>query len=158
MMQLFIFLTLEEIGRGGLFDFGATLPLLVVQFALLTFVLNIILYQPILDTLSERDEYVLTSLTQAADLLDEAELITEKYELDLQNKKKQIQADVSTSEKMYKQVWDLELEMVQKECAAYVEKYYTYLQTEKENAFEILEKKVDLLGVQILGKLFGNKG
>ena len=87
MMQLFIFLTLEEIGRGGLFDFGATLPLLVVQFALLTFVLNIILYQPILDTLSERDEYVLTSLTQAADLLDEAELITEKYELDLQNKK-----------------------------------------------------------------------
>ena len=59
---------------------------------------------------------------------------------------------------MYKQVWDLELEMVQKECAAYVEKYYTYLQTEKENAFEILEKKVDLLGVQILGKLFGNKG
>ena len=49
MMQSLIFLTLEEIGRGGLFDFGATLPLLMIQFALLTFVLNTILYNPILN-------------------------------------------------------------------------------------------------------------
>jgi len=48
-MHLVIFLTLEEMGRGGLFDFGATLPLLVIQFALLTLVLNIVLYNPILN-------------------------------------------------------------------------------------------------------------
>jgi F-type H+-transporting ATPase subunit b len=157
MMQLFIFLTLEEIGRGGLFDFGATLPLLIIQFAILTFVLNVILYNPILNTLNERNEYLLTTLTQASNLLNEANLITEKYELDLQNKRKQVQTDLATSEKIYKQVWELELQMIQKECDAYVKKYNTYLLTEKENAFKILEAKIDSLGVQILGKLFGDQ-
>jgi F-type H+-transporting ATPase subunit b len=157
MTQLFIFLTLEEIGRGGLFDFGATLPLLIIQFAILTFVLNVILYNPILNVLNERNEYLLSTLTQASDLLNEANSITEKYELDLQTKRKQIQADLATSEKVYKQIWELELQMIQKECDAYVTKYNTYLLTEKENAFKVLETKIDSLGVQILGKLFGDQ-
>jgi F-type H+-transporting ATPase subunit b len=156
MMQLFIFLTLEEIGRGGLFDFGATLPLLIIQFALLTFVLNIILYNPILNVINERNEYLLSTLTQASELLNEANSITEKYELDLQNKRKQVQVDLATSEKVYKQVWELELQMIQKECDTYVAKYNNYLLTEKENAFAVLEKKIDSLGVTILGKLFSN--
>jgi len=156
MMQLFIFLTLEEIGRGGLFDFGATLPLLIIQFALLTFVLNVILYNPILNVINERNEYLLSTLTQASDLLNEANAITEKYELDLQSKRKQVQSDLATSEKVYKQVWELELQMIQKECDAYVTKYNNYLLTEKENAFTVLEKKIDSLGVTILGKLFSN--
>ena len=156
-MQLFIFLTLEEIGRGGLFDFGATLPLLIIQFAILTFVLNVILYNPILNILNERNEYLLGTLTQASDLLNEANLITEKYELDLQTKRKQVQTDLATSEKVFKQVWELELQMIQKECDAYVKKYNTYLLTEKENAFKVLETKIDSLGVQILGKLFGDQ-
>jgi len=157
MMQLFIFLTLEEIGRGGLFDFGATLPLLIIQFAILTFVLNVILYNPILNTLNERNAYLLSTLTQASDLLNEANLITEKYELDLQTKRKQVQADLSTSEKIYKQIWELELQMIQKECDAYVKKYNTYLLTEKENAFNVLETKINSLGVKILAKLFGDQ-
>jgi F-type H+-transporting ATPase subunit b len=156
MMHLFIFLTLEEIGRGGLFDFGATLPLLIIQFALLTFVLNVILYNPILNVINERNEYLLSTLTQASELLNEANSITEKYELDLQNKRKQVQVDLATSEKVYKQVWELELQMIQKECDAYVTKYNNYLLTEKENAFTVLEKKIDSLGVTILGKLFSN--
>jgi F-type H+-transporting ATPase subunit b len=156
MMHLFIFLTLEEIGRGGLFDFGATLPLLIIQFALLTFVLNVILYNPILNVINERNEYLLSTLTQASELLNEANSITEKYELDLQNKRKQVQVDLATSEKVYKQVWELELQMIQKECDTYVAKYNNYLLTEKENAFAVLEKKIDSLGVTILGKLFSN--
>jgi hypothetical protein len=47
--------------------------------------------------------------------------------------------------------------MIQKECDAYVEKYNTYLLTEKENAFQVLEKKIDSLGVKILGKLFSEE-
>jgi F-type H+-transporting ATPase subunit b len=109
MMHLFIFLTLEEIGRGGLFDFGATLPLLIIQFALLTFVLNIILYNPILNIINERNEYLLSTLTQASNLLNEANTITEKYELDLQNKRNEVQADLSNSEKIYKQMWEFVL-------------------------------------------------
>jgi len=156
-MHLFIFLTLEEIGRGGLFDFGATLPLLIIQFALLTFVLNIILYNPILNIINERNEYLLTTLTKASDLLNEANTITEKYELDLQNKRKEIQIDLANSEKIYKQVWEIELSRIEEVCNTYVKKYNEYLTTEKENAFQVLEKKIDSLGVKILGKLFSEE-
>jgi F-type H+-transporting ATPase subunit b len=157
MMHLFIFLTLEEIGRGGLFDFGATLPLLIIQFALLTFVLNIILYNPILNIINERNEYLLSTLTQASNLLNEANTITEKYELDLQNKRKEVQADLSNSEKIYKQIWEIELTRIQEVCDTYVKKYNEYLSNEKENAFQVLEKKIDSLGVKILGKLFSEE-
>ena len=40
---------------------------------------------------------------------------------------------------------------------AYVTKYNTYLSTEKESAFKVLETKIDSLGVQILGKLLGDQ-
>jgi F-type H+-transporting ATPase subunit b len=156
MMHLFIFLTLEEIGRGGLFDFGATLPLLIIQFALLTFVLNVILYNPILNTINERNEYLLNTLTQASNLLNEANSTIATYEADLQTSRKEVQQDLVTSEKVYKQIWELELQMIQKECDSYVAKYNNYLLDEKENAFNELEKKIDSLGVQILGKLFSN--
>jgi hypothetical protein len=74
----------------------------------------------------------------------------------LQTKRKEVQADLANSEKIYQQVWELELQMIQKECDSYVTKYNTYLLNEKENAFKELEKKIDSLGVQILGKLFSN--
>jgi len=156
-MHLFIFLTLEEIGRGGLFDFGATLPLLLIQFALLTFVLNIILYNPILNGINERNEYLLSTLTQASYLLNEADLITEKYESDLQEKRKQVQVDLTLSEQIYKQVWERELQMIQKECDTYIAKYNKYLLAEKENAFKVLETKIDSLAEIILDKLFNFK-
>ena len=38
---------LEVSGPGGLFDFNATLPLVAIQFAFLTVLLNIILYSPL---------------------------------------------------------------------------------------------------------------
>ena len=109
---------------------------------------------PILNVINERNEYLLSTLTQASDLLNEANSITEKYESDLQTKRKQVQADLGASEQIYKQVWEVELEMIQKECDNYVTKYNNYLLTEKENAFKVLEKKIDSLGVNILGKLF----
>jgi hypothetical protein len=37
------FILLAEEPAGGLFDFGATLPFIVIQFLLLMFILNLIL-------------------------------------------------------------------------------------------------------------------
>ena len=56
MNQLFLLLHLEEVGAGGLFDFGATLPLLALQFVILTFVLNGLLYDPLLNTINDRND------------------------------------------------------------------------------------------------------
>ena len=62
--QIFIFLAEEE-ARGGLFDIGATLPLVAIQFLILMFVLNTILYNPLISFMNERNEYVLDNLSKA---------------------------------------------------------------------------------------------
>jgi F-type H+-transporting ATPase subunit b len=154
MIHLFTFLTSEEIGRGGLFDFGATLPLLIVQFTLLTFILNIILYNPILNVIAERNQYLLETVSKASDLLTEADSITKKYELDLQNKRKQIQTELSTSEETYKQIWGLELQTIRVECNDYVTKYNEYLLAQKENDLQGLQSELVTLTRIILYKLF----
>ena len=59
--------------------------------------------------------------------------------------------------KIYKQVWEIELSRIQEVCDTYVKKYTEYLATEKDNAFQALEKKIDSLGVKILGKLFSEE-
>ena len=69
----------------------------------------------IFNIINERNEYLLSTLTQASDLLNEANSITETYESDLQTKRKEVQADLANSEKIYQQVWELELQMIQKE-------------------------------------------
>lgn len=157
MTHLFIFLNLKEIGAGGLFDFGATLPLLMVQFAILNFVLDLILYSPILKTINNRNEYIISNLTQATDLLATADTIANQYSSDLQKKRKELQLDLSTSEKVYKEIWNFELELIQKECDSYVTKYNNYLSNEKVKAVSILENNLknpsDPIFKQIIKKL-----
>jgi len=41
-------------GEGGLFDFNATLPLMALQFVLLTVVLTFIFYKPVSKVIDER--------------------------------------------------------------------------------------------------------
>ena len=60
--QIFITLAAEE--RGGLFDFGATLPLVAIEFLLLMFVLNLILYNPLVTLMNQRNEYILDNLSK----------------------------------------------------------------------------------------------
>jgi F-type H+-transporting ATPase subunit b len=45
-------------GAGGLFDFNATLPLMAIQFVLLTVVLTFIFYKPITKVLEDRESYI----------------------------------------------------------------------------------------------------
>ena len=47
----------STMGAGGLFDFNATLPFLAIQFLILMFVLNTILYNPLLSVINDRNEY-----------------------------------------------------------------------------------------------------
>ena len=42
-------------GAGGLFDFNATLPLMAIQFILLTVALTFVFYKPVAKVLDERE-------------------------------------------------------------------------------------------------------
>ena len=49
-------------GSGGLFDFNATLPLMALQFILLTVVLTFVFYKPIANLLETRETFINTNL------------------------------------------------------------------------------------------------
>ena len=60
-------------GAGGLFDFNATLPLMAIQFVLLTVVLTFVFYKPVSKVLDERESYINGNLTQASEKLTKAD-------------------------------------------------------------------------------------
>ena len=60
-------------GAGGLFDFNATLPLMAIQFILLTVVLTFVFYKPVAKVLEERETTISTNLADASDKLLKAD-------------------------------------------------------------------------------------
>lgn len=92
------------LSAGGLFDFGATLPLLAIQFLVLMAVLNLILYTPLLKTIDDRTSYVVSNLSKSAELLEKVDVQLNTYETDLKERRKSAQAELVQSQKEYKQI------------------------------------------------------
>ena len=67
-------------GAGGLFDFNATLPLMAIQFILLTVVLTFIFYKPVAKVIDDRETYINGNLTQASDKLIKADELYKQYD------------------------------------------------------------------------------
>ena len=103
----------EVNGPGGLFDINATLPIIAIQFLLLVVILNIILYSPLLKIIEERKEYILTNLGKASEVLAEANKLTTQYEQELNNVRKEAQLEITNSQKIHKEILELELKISQ---------------------------------------------
>jgi len=115
MVNLSILISNSDVnGPGGLFDFNATLPLVAVQFVLLTLILNAILYSPLLAIIDERKEYILSNLTKASEILAKANKLTIQYEQELGNVRKEAQLEITNSQKIHKEVLELEQNISQK--------------------------------------------
>jgi len=106
--------TSEVSGPGGLFDIDGTLPLVAIQFVLLAVILNIILYSPLLTIIEERKEYILTNLSKASEILAEANKLTTQYEEELENVRKEAQLEITSSQKIHKEILETELNISQK--------------------------------------------
>jgi F-type H+-transporting ATPase subunit b len=78
-MPLMHIIALAE-GAGGLFDFNATLPLMAIQFILLTVVLTFIFYKPISRILEERETSISANLTDASKKLLKADELYKQYD------------------------------------------------------------------------------
>ena len=115
MINLSILISSSEItGPGGLFDINATLPLVAAQFILLVILLNIILYNPLLSIIEERKEYILTNLSKASEILSEATKLTQQYENELNSVRKETQLEITNSQKIHKEILEIELNISQK--------------------------------------------
>jgi len=140
-------------GPGGLFDFNATLPLVVIQFLLLMVVLNIIFYSPVLEAITERNEYILNNLTKASEILAEANNLTAEYKQELNNVRKEAQLEITNSQKIHKEILETERNISQKYIDNLLDKSTKYLIDQKNTVLDNLESIVQSLSIEVENKL-----
>jgi len=143
----------EVIGPGGLFDFDATLPLVAIQFLLLMVILNVILYNPLLTIIEERKEYILTNLSEASKILAEANQLTTQYEQELDNVRKEAQLEITKSQKIHKEILEVELNISQKYIDNLLDTITKDLLAKKDIALNNLDEIVQSLAVNIEKRL-----
>ena len=154
MINLSILISSSEVsGPGGLFDFNLTLPLVAIQFVLLTVLLNSILYNPLLTVIEERKEYILTNLSKASELLAEANKLTEQYEQELNNVRKETQSEITNSQKIHKEILEIELDISQKYIDNLLDTIQKDLLAKKNMALNSLDEIVQSLCVDIETRL-----
>lgn len=124
-------------GAGGLFDFGATLPLMAIQFLALMVVLDSILYSPLLTVISEREEYVQSNLKKAAELIEQANKIKMAAESEISTAEQESQINIAKYTKECKVLFDDRIKTIQSNFNEAVEK----------SSFSIREKQMQELKV-----------
>ena len=154
MINFSILISSSEVsGPGGLFDINATLPLVAIQFVLLTVLLNIILYNPLLTIIEERKEYILTNLGKASELLAEANNLTTQYEQELADVRKEAQLEITNSQKIHKEIFEVELDISQKYIDDLLDIIQKDLLAKKDIALNNLDEIVESLCVNIETRL-----
>ena len=154
MINLSILISSSEVsGPGGLFDFNLTLPLIAVQFLLLIVILNIVLYSPLLTVIEERKEYILTNLSKASQLLSEANKLTAQYEQELTNVRKEAQLEITNSQKIHKEILEIELNMSQKFIDSILDTFQKDLSTIKKIVLLRIDARVISLCADIQARL-----
>lgn len=154
MVNLSILISSSEVsGPGGLFDINATLPLIAIQFLLLMVVLNIILYNPLLSVITERNEYILNNLAKASEILSEANKLTAQYEEELSSVRKEAQLEITNSQKIHKEILDIELNISQKYIDNLLDTITVDLTDKKNTALNSLDNIVQSLCGKIETKL-----
>jgi F-type H+-transporting ATPase subunit b len=129
------------------------LALVAIQFILLTVLLNIILYNPLLTIIEERKEYILTNLSKASELLAEANKLTEQYEQELNNVRKEAQSEITNSQKIHKEILEIELDISQKYIDNLLDTIQKDLLAKKNMALNSLDEIVQSLCVDIETRL-----
>ena len=153
MINLSILISEEVSGPGGLFDINATLPLVAIQFVLLTVILNVVLYSPLLTIIEERKEYILTNLGKASEILAEANKLTTQYEQELNSVRKEAQLEITNSQKIHKEILETELNISQKYIDNLLDTITKDLLNKKEIALNSLDEIVQSLCLDIETRL-----
>ena len=154
MINFSILISSSEVsGPGGLFDINATLPLVAIQFLLLMVVLNVILYNPLLTVIEERKEYILTNLSEASNILAEANKLTTQYEQELEDVRKQAQLEITKSQQIHKEILEIEVNISQKYIDNLLDTITKDLFAKKEIALNNLDEIVQSLATDIETRL-----
>lgn len=132
-------------GSGGLFDINATLPLIIIQFLLIMVCLNIFYFDPLSKVIEQRNNYILNNLNAASQTLTEANNLQMQYEIKLNQIQKLTQLEIQTSQKIHKQIFEVEIMSFQKTIDNLLIKIMHDLENQKKLSLTSLGKNVDVL-------------
>jgi len=144
-------------GAGGLFHFNATLPLMALQFVLLTIVLTFVFYKPVSTVLEERETLINTNLATASEKLLKADELCKQYEEQLKEAKTSAQSVIGTAESEAKEIVAQEIAQARKDAASLIDQTNIELEAQKKLALEQLETQIDELSQLIKEKLVGKQ-
>ena len=154
MINLSILISNSEVnGPGGLFDFDATLPLVAIQFILLMLILNAILFSPLLTIIEDRNEFILTNLAKASEMLTQANTMTTQYQDELSNVRKEAQLEIANSQKIHKEIFEIELNTSQTYIDNLLDKAIKQLSEKQNKAINNLDTNVKSLCLEIENQL-----
>lgn len=148
------------LSAGGLFDFGATLPALVLQFLLLMVVLNLILYTPLLNVINNRNNYILENLSRSSELLTQADELTGKYEMELKTRRQAAQSEIKQVQKDLKEMIEADFSVATKLTNSYVNDITKKILARNAQLFQVMFGEgvdlKDLASYNLSSQLFYN--
>lgn len=140
-----------------MFDFDATLPVMALQFLLLTYILNLVFYKPLTKALDERDAYIRDNELDARERLSKAERLVKEYEEQIAEARRESQGILEQAQADAKSITAQKTTEAQQQVQSEREKAAQEIQEQKEAAMQSLEEQVDALSGQILEKLLGTE-
>jgi F-type H+-transporting ATPase subunit b len=153
--QIFIILA-EESERGGLFDIGATLPLVAIQFLMLMFILNLILYNPLISLMNQRNEYLFDNLNKASEMLLTATDLTKLYEEKLELTRREAKQEIIELQKLQKESFTIALSISQKQIDSLIQEIVLNLTTKKQTVLQNINTEITSLMKKLIEKLLKN--
>jgi F-type H+-transporting ATPase subunit b len=144
-------------GEGGLFDFNATLPLMAIQFVLLTVVLTFVFYKPVAKHLEDRETQINTNLSEASEKLLKADELYTQYDEQLKAARTNAQSIIAESEREAKEIVSVEINQARQDALNLVQQTNKELEAQKTLALQKLETQVDDLSQLIKDKLLGTQ-
>jgi F-type H+-transporting ATPase subunit b len=138
-----------------MFDFDGTLPVMALQFLLLTVLLNAIFYKPLGKVIDERNDYIRSGQFGSQERLEEVKKLTQQYEQELSSARKEAQKILASSQAEAQKIASEQLAIAQQDAIAQRNQAAAEIESQKQQALSSLEQEVDALSRQMLEKLLG---
>lgn len=152
MMTQWILLAAETAEGGGLFDLDATLPFMAIQFAILAWLLNKLLYKPLGEAIDDRAIYVQGQISSAKEQKEQTLALAQQYEQELKDVRKESQQVIAQAQAEAQKIVSDQIQEAQQEVIAQKQKASEQIEAERSQAFADLEQQVETLSSQIVAK------
>ncbi len=151
---LILFLVTSK--TGGLFDLDGTLLLILLQFLILMFILNYILYNPLTNLIIERSNYITYNIKMSSNILLKIEELTKLYKNQIAQIQKIVDSEKMELKKQYKEVTSNKEKILQKKLNKHVNNIISHFNLDKDIIYTTMYQKILLLSDEIISKIFIN--